>query len=78
MQENGFTLKKAWLYPAETNMKANIDDTVFLTNRPVQVKSLLHRLKQTGRSIGCYVNANRTELMCFKQGAINKLNDKPL
>ena len=49
-----------------------------LENRPAQAKFLLHSLEQATRGIGLYVNTNKTEFMCFKQGAISTLSRKPL
>ena len=55
------------------------DDLVLLGDTPTQTKSLLHSLEQAVGGIGLYVNANKTEFMCFKQeGAIFTLSDKPL
>ena len=42
-------------------------------------KSPLHSQEQAAGSIGLYGNANKTELMCFKQeGIISTLNGKPM
>ena len=46
------------------------DDQVFLTNTPAQAESLLHSLEQAARVIGLYLNANKTEFMCFKQKGV--------
>ena len=40
---------------------------------------LLHSLQQAAEGTGIYVNADKTEFMCFKQeGATSTLNGKPL
>ena len=54
------------------------DDLALLTNTLAQAKPILHNLEQLVRRTGLYVNANKTELMCFKQGAISTLSGKPL
>ena len=41
------------------------DDQVFPANTPVQAESLLHNLKQAAKSIGFYVNADKTKFMFF-------------
>ena len=49
-----------------------------LTNTPTQTKSLLHSIKQAVGGIGFYMNANKTEYVCFKQKeAISTLSGKP-
>ena len=48
------------------------DDLVLLTNTLPQTKSLQYSLKQAAEGVELYVNANKTEFMCFKQeGAIS-------
>ena len=50
-----------------------------LANTPAPAKYLLYRLEQAARSIGPYVNSDKTEFMCFNQdGAISSLNSKTL
>ena len=57
----------------------DIDDQALLANTLAQEESLLHSLEQAVGDIGCYVNANKTECMRFKQeGAIFTQSDKPL
>ena len=55
--------------------KTDIDyaeNLVFITNRPIQAKSQLHRREQAARGIGVSGYANETELMNFnKAGAIS-------
>ena len=46
-----------------------------LTNTPAQEESLLYSLKQAARRIGLYMNADKTEFMCFeREGAIFTLS----
>ena len=82
MKEIGFKLAKerSRRYPTQTITDAdNADDIVLLANLPAQVKSLLHNLEQAAGGIGLYVNANKTEYMCFNQrGAISTLKGDPL
>ena len=40
---------------------------MFLANTHAQAESLLHRLEQAAKSIGLYVNADKTEFMHFNQ-----------
>ena len=42
------------------------DDLALLAYTPVQAKYLLHRLEQAARSIGLYMNSDKTEFVCFK------------
>ena len=59
---------RSWWYPAETIKDTDYaDDLALLANIPAQVESLLHSLEQVARSIGLYMNANKTEDMHFKQ-----------
>ena len=44
------------------------DDIVLLANTPAQAKSLLHSLERAAGGIDLYVNADKTEYMCFNQG----------
>ena len=56
-----------------------IDDLALLRNTPVQAGFLLHSLEQAARSIGLYVNANKTKFMYFRQKeAISIQSSKPL
>ena len=52
----------------------SIDDLVLLG----QAKSLRRSLEHAARSIGLYVNANKTEFMYFKQEDISTLSGRPL
>ena len=48
---------------------------VLLAKAPAQAETLLHSLEQAAAGIGLYVNANKTEYMCFnKRGNILSLN----
>ena len=51
------------------------DDLALLANAPAQAKSQMCSLKQAARDIDVYINANKTEIMYFKQeGAIPTLS----
>ena len=70
MKENGFKLTKerSRRYPAQTITDADYaDDIALLANTPIQAKTLLHSLEQAAAGIGLYVNAHKTEYMCFNQ-----------
>ena len=54
------------------------DDRALLANTPGQAKSLLHNQGQTAGGFGLHVNANKTEYICFKQGAFSTLSSRPL
>ena len=55
------------------------DELVLLTYTAALAESLLHQLEQVTRSIGLYVNANKTDYMSFKQkGAISILSGEHL
>ena len=55
------------------------DKLALFKNTPSQAKFQLHRQEQAAGGIGLYVNANKTEFMCFKSdGAIATLSEKPL
>ena len=43
------------------------DGIMILENTPTQAKSLLYSLKWVAAGIGLYVNADKTEYMCFNQ-----------
>ena len=82
IKENGFILKKARSkqYPAKTITDTDYaNDLALLANTPTQVESLPHSLEQAAGSIDLYMNANKTEFVCFKQkGTISTLSGKPL
>ena len=60
------------------------DDIALLTNTPNQAETLLHSSERAAAGIGLYVNAHKTEYMCYNQtgdittldGASLKLVDK--
>ena len=55
------------------------DDIAILANTPDQAETLLHSLERAAASIGLYVNAHKTEYMCYNQtGAISTLEGTPL
>ena len=82
IQENGFELtkKRSRRYPATTITDADYaDDIAILANTPDQAETLLHSLEQAAASIGLYVNAHKTEYMCYNQTEdISTLEGTPL
>ena len=78
IKENGFELtkKRSRRYPATTITDADYaDDIVILANTPDQAETLLHSLERAAASIGLYVNAHKTEYMCYNQtGDISTIN----
>ena len=82
IKENGFELtkKRSRRYPATTITDADYaDDIAILANTPDQTETLLHSLEQAAASIGLYVNAHKTEYMCYNQtGDIATLEGTPL
>ena len=54
------------------------DDLALLANKSVQTEYLLDSLKQAARCFVLYVNADKTEFICFKKGVIFTLSGKPL
>ena len=70
MKENGFKLAKerGRRYLAQTIMDVDyVDDIALLANIPVQAESLLHSLERAAGGLSLYVNADKTEYMCFHQ-----------
>ncbi len=70
IRENGFELtkKRSRRYPAKTITDADYaDDIAILANTPNQAETLLHSLERAAAGIGLYVNAHKTEYMCFNQ-----------
>ena len=66
-------------YPEDTLTDLNYtDDKALLVNTPAQAESLLHSLEQAAGGIGIYMISNKTEDICFKQGAISMLSLKLL
>ena len=82
IKENGFELtkKRSRRYPAKTITDADYaDDITILANTPDQAETLLHSLERAAPGIGFYVNAHKTEYMCFNQsGDISTLDGTPL
>ena len=79
IRENGFELtkKRSRRYPAKTITDA--DDIAILANTPDQAETLLHSLERAAADIGLYVNAHKTEYMCYNQtGDISTLKGTPL
>ena len=82
IKENGFELtkKRSRRYPATTITDADYaDDIAILANTPDPAETLLHSLEQAAASIGLYINAHKTEYMCYNQtGYISTLVGTPL
>ena len=82
IRENGFELtkKRSRRYPAKTITDADYaDDIAILANTPNQTEILLHSLERATAGIGLYVNAHKTEYMCYNQtGDISTLDGTPL
>ena len=74
------TKKRSRRYPAKTITEADYaDDIAILANIPNQAKTLLHSLERAAAGIGIYVNAHKTEYMCYNQtGDISTLDGTPL
>ena len=54
------------------------DDLTLLPNTLAQAESQLHSQEQAAGGIGLNMNTNKTEFMCFKQGAISNSSGKLL
>ena len=82
IRENGFELtkKRSRRYPAKTITDADYaDDIAILANTPNQAETLLHSLEGAAAGMGLYVNAYKTEFMCYNQtGDISTLDGAPL
>ena len=82
IRENSFELtkKRSRRYPATTITDADYaDDIAILANTPDQAETLQHSLERAATSIGLYVNAHKTEYMCYNQtGDISTLERTPL
>ena len=82
IRENGFELtkKRSRRYPTKTITDADYaDDIAILANTPDQAETLLHSLERAAAGIGLYVNAHKTEYMCYNQtGDISTLDGTPL
>ena len=72
--------EKSRRYPATTITDADyVDDIAILANTPDQAETLLHSLERAAAGIGLYVNAHKTEYMCYNQtGDISTLEGTPL
>ena len=82
IRKNGFELtkKRSRRYPATTITDADYaDDIAILANTPDQAETLLHSLERAAAGIGLYVNAHKTEYMCYNQtGDVSTLEGTPL
>ena len=70
IRENGFELtkKRSRRYPAKTITDHDYaDDIALLANTPNQAETVLHSLERAGAGIGLFVNAHKTEYMCYNQ-----------
>ena len=70
IRENGFELtkKRSRRYPSKTISDADYaDDIAILANTPNQAETLLYSLERAAAGIGLYVNAHKTEYMCYNQ-----------
>ena len=80
--ENGFELTKkiSRRYSATTITDTDYaDDIAILANTPDQAETLLHSLERAAANIGLYVNAHKTEYMCYNQTRdISTLEGTPL
>ena len=78
VRENGFELtkKRSRRYPSKTITDADYaDDIAILANTPNQAETLLYSLERAAAGIGLYVNAHKTEYMCYNQtGDISTLD----
>ncbi len=74
------TKKRSRRYPAKTIIDADYaDDIATLPNTTNQAKKLLYSLEQAAAGIGLYVNAHKTEYMCYNQtDDISTLDGIPL
>ena len=82
IRENGFELtkKRSRRYPSKAITDVDYaDDIAILANTPDQAETLLHSLERAAAGIGLYVNAHKTEYMCYNQtGDISTLEGTPL
>ena len=80
--ENCFELtkKRSRRHPAKTITNADYaDDIAILANTLNQAETLPHSLERASAGIGLYVNAHKTEYMCYNQtGDITTLDGTPL
>ena len=68
------------MYPAKTITDADYaDDIAILANTPDQAETLLHSFERAAAGMGVYVNAHKTECMCYNQtGDISTIDGTPL
>ena len=82
IKENGFKQAKesSRRYHTQTITDADYaDDIALLPNTPAQAESLLHNRERAAAGISLYVNADKTEYMCFNErGDISTLKGGPL
>ena len=82
MKDNSFKLAKERnrRYPARSITNThNADDIALLANTPAKTETLLHGLERVAAGIGLYVNADKTEYMCFNlRDDISTQKDGPL
>ena len=82
IRENDFELtkKRSRRYSTKTIIDTDYaDDIAILANTPNQAETLLHSLERAAAGIGLYVNAHKTEYMCYNQtGDISTLDGTPL
>ena len=78
----GLTLTKArgCRYPATTITDADYaDDLALISDTIAEAEALLHIPERAAGDVGLYVNAGKTELMCFNQeGSMKTVAGKPL
>ena len=82
IRENGFELtkKRSRRYLEKTITDADYaDDIAILANTPNQAETQLYSLERAAANIGLYVNAHKTEYMCYNQTRdISTLDGSPL
>ena len=67
------------LTKSERMASSYADDIAILANTPDQAETLLHCLERAAAGIGLYVNAHKTEYICYNQtGDISTLGGTPL
>ena len=82
IRENGFELTKKRSRRHHAKIIADTDyadHIAILANTPNQAETLLHSLERAAAGIDLYVNAHKTEYMCYNQtGDITTLDRSPL
>ena len=80
--QNGLILTQSTSprYPTTTLTDADYaDDLALFANTTDEASALLHSLEKAAGDTGLYVNATKTEFMCFNtEGAINTINGNAL